>query len=103
MGKIEKYKEIFKLKKMLEREKIPFEFLKFDVMSGYQIRLNENCDVIERIGSYGEKQDLLEIMGAMTKEEMMCDSVLGYLSAKEVFKRFKYCYENNTNIYKEQK
>lgn len=101
MGKTVKYKEIFKLKKMLEKEKIPFEFLKFNGTFGYQIRLNENCDVIEHKGSYGEEQDLLEIMGAMTEEEMLHDSVLGYLTAKEVFKRFKYCYENDTNIYKE--
>ena len=40
-------------------------------------------------------------MGALTEEEMKNDDVLGFLTAEEVFKRFKYCYENNTNVYVE--
>ena len=30
------------------------------------------------------------------------DSVLGYLTAEEVFKRFKYCYEHKTSTYKKE-
>ena len=50
---------------------------------------------------YGNENDLLEIMGGLTEEELKYDSVLGNLTAEEVFKRFKYCYENNTSIYEE--
>ena len=100
--------EIFKLKEMLEKANIPFtyndDFFKGYKMPSYQIIiLNKNnkrlCDVIYHFGSYGYEQNLLEIMGALTKEEGEDDSVLGYLTADEVFKRFKYCYEHNTDIY----
>lgn len=38
-------------------------------------------------------------MGGLTIEEQEHDRVLGYLTADEVFKRFKYCYEHNSNYY----
>lgn len=41
-------------------------------------------------------------MGGLTEEEMEYDSVLGYLTAEEVFKRFKYCWEHQTSVYKEE-
>lgn len=98
--------EILKLKEMLEEAKIPFEFtdgLMFD-KPAYKITINDKenrylCDVIYNFGSYGYKQNLLEIMGALTEEENEDNSVLGHLTAEEVFKRFKYCYEHNTGIY----
>ena len=111
------YKEILRLKEMLEKANIPFEFTddffgakrtanKFlstrRFYPAYQIRLNKYLDVIEHFGSYGQENDLLEIMGGLTIEELENDSVLGFLTAEEVFKRFKYCYENNTSIYKEE-
>ena len=41
-------------------------------------------------------------MGGLTEEENEdYYSVLGWLTAEEVFKRFKYCYENNTDKYKD--
>lgn len=120
------YKEIFRLKKMLEEANIPFEFtddlfhVKDKVSRGeldyirfnsfypaYQIKIYKNgikeekiCDVIQHYGSYGNEQDLLEIMGGLTEEEQENDSVLGYLTAEEVFKRFKQCYENGCSTYK---
>lgn len=98
------YKEILKLKDMLTEANIPFKFKK--LLDGYQIIMYDRnqkaiCDVIEHFGSYGNAEDKLEIMGALTEEESENNSVLGYLTAEEVFKRFKYCYENNTDIYKE--
>ena len=119
------YKEILKLKEMLEKANIPFVFtddlfgtktipielrqqiqdLIDDQYPAYAIKILKNdkllCDAIEHTGSYGNNQDLIEICGALTTEEQENDTVLGYLTAEEVFKRFKYCYENNTNIYKE--
>jgi hypothetical protein len=125
-----KYNEIFKLKKMLEDANIPFKFEEhemtdvvksdnggYDIVreKGYQIivyltdeeNINKAVDAVEHKYSYGNKNDLLEIMGGLTKEEggsndMTHQSVLGYLTAEEVFKRFKYCYENKTMVYIEE-
>ena len=103
------YKEIFRLKEMLEEANIPFEFDVDDFMhsEGYQIIIYSKdgttilCDCFENLRSYGNKEDKLEIMDGLTEEEYENDSVLGWLTAEEVFKRFKYCYENDTEIYKE--
>ena len=115
-----KYTEILKLKEMLEEAGIPFTFTddsfgvkeKFDagkpvvkayyyhMYPAYQIRLGDLVDVIQHCDSYGNEQDLLEIMGALTKEEEEYDSVLGYLTAEGMFKRFKYCWEHQTRVYK---
>ena len=103
------YKEIFRLKEMLEEANIPFEWDDNNFMNsdGYKIIIDSKdgiylCDCIENIVSYGNKEDKLEIMGGLTEEESENDSVLGWLTAEEVFKRFKYCYENNTSEYKER-
>lgn len=118
-----KYTEILKLKRMLEEANIPFTFTDdfwnvkrleerrkadpyFDELfqnkyPAYQIRLGDLADAIQHDGSYGNRQDLLEIMGGLTAEEQLSDGVLGWLTAEEVFKRFKYCYENNTSTYEE--
>lgn len=120
------YKEIFRLKKMLEEANIPSKFTDdlFNTKSihielrqqiqdaikdqypAYSIQIIKNgkvlCDAVEHTLSYGNKEDLLEIMGGLTEEEQENDSVLGYLTAKEVFKRFKYCYEHSTSVYVEK-
>lgn len=87
------YKEIFRLKEMLEESKIPFEFKELN--GGYQIRYpvhDFTCSAIEHDFSYGREEDKLEIMGLLTKKEEKNDSVLGYLTAEEVFKRIKKDY-----------
>ena len=94
------YNEIKVLHEMLVEIDIPHTFEQ--MFGGYQIRLNANVDAVEHDGSYGRNQDLIEIMGGLTKEENEDESVLGYLTAKEVFKRFKYCYENKTSVYKKE-
>ena len=87
----EKYNEIIRLKCMLEKAKIPFEFSK--IFGGYHITYPSNkfriCSVIEHNYSYGNEQDLLEIKGLLTKNEKKYDYVLGYRSSEEVFKRIK--------------
>ena len=95
----ENYKEIFRLKEMLEKANIPFEFKEHhDYRNGYQIlypadgEINR-CSVIEHSFSYGNKRDLLEIMGLLTDEESEYDSVVGFLSAENVFERIKKDYE----------
>ncbi len=101
-----KYTAILKLKEMLERENIPFEFEGDFFGTGepaYSLRVFRNnkqlCDVIQHRGSYGNESDLLEIMGGLTIEEQEHDSVLGSLTVEEVFMRFRYCYEHNTSTY----
>ena len=87
----EKYNEIIRLKSMLEKAKIPFEFS--ELFGGYHITYPSNkfriCSVIEHDYSYGNAQDLLEIKGLLTKNEKKYNYVLGYRSAEEVFKRIK--------------
>ena len=104
------YTEILRLKAMLEKEKIPFEYIdkSLDLLiaeKSYEIIIfskdfeSELCDAVQDFASYGSKKDLIEIRGGLTEEEQKNDSVLGWLSAEEVFKRFKYCYEHDTDTY----
>lgn len=88
---------------MLEKAEIPFEWKEHkDYRNGYQILypvggVYNICSVIEHSFSYGNEKDLLEIRGLMTKdeEEKQYDSVLGYLTAENVFKRIEnHCKEN---------
>lgn len=46
-------------------------------------------DAIEHYGSYGKDEDKLEIMGLLTPDEEEHDSVLGYLTAEDVFERIR--------------
>ena len=94
------YKEILKLDKMLSDKRIPHILQKF--MDGWQIIYPEDgenrvMDAIEHFGSYGNSQDLLEIMGLLTPEEQESDSVLGCLTAKEVFDRIEKHYKETHN------
>lgn len=104
------YTEIFKLKVMLDKENIPYTFLDRSFIDYekhelqypfYQIIVYEPIEyeepirlisVIQGHGSYGENLDLLEIQGCLTNKEEEQDSVKGYLTAKEVFKRIKKQY-----------
>ena len=107
----ENYKEILRLKEMLEKAEIPFEFSEY--MGGYHLcypkkndsdcvekeTFNRVCSVIEHDGSSNNfseemlEKDLLEIMGLLTDEELQNDDVVGFLSAENVFERIKKHYE----------
>lgn len=104
--KMVEYKEIFKLKEMLEKANIPFEFIDHSIketdFKDYQIcypvsfRSSDGrcvCSVIGHLGSYGSEEDLLEIMGLLTPEEEQEDTVKGWLTAENVFERIKNHYE----------
>lgn len=91
-------KEIDKLAEMLNKEEIEYDFRILDEYRMYglgdrkQIRIyyKENDDffsVIQGYGTYGNEQNLLEIMGLLTPEEAEVDSVCGFLTAENVFKR----------------
>ena len=110
-----KYKEIFKLKRMLEKEDIPFKFIECfgydkrllsaypDIMDHYQICYpvfdpdHRVISVIGGFGAHGAEQDKLEIMGLLTPWEKYNhgDSVIGWLTAENVFKRIKKDWEEN--------
>lgn len=53
------------------------------------------CSVIFGRGTYGFESGELEIMGLLTPEEEKYDSVVGYLTAKEVFDRISKHYKEN--------
>ena len=99
-----KYTEIFKLKKMLEENNIPFDYEDNSLCKGSQhhqicvpcFDLKKRViSVIQGFGTYGGQADLLEIMGLMTKEEKADDGVAGWLTADNVFERIKkYLKEN---------
>ena len=120
-----KYKEIFKLKEMLEKDEIPYifidrfeedrklmenneylnEYLKdkeyyqillfndfrevMEHYNTYKVFDNEKriISIVQGYGTYGEEDDLLEIMGLLTEEEEKIDDVTGYLTAEDVFNR----------------
>lgn len=90
----DKYKEILRLQKMLEDNGIPHAFSRW--MDGWMVcypvaRPSEECviDAIENSHSYGYHEDKIEIMGLLTPGEEECDSVVGYLTAENVFERIK--------------
>ena len=98
--------EIIRLHEMLNEANIPHKVVENQIMyPSYQIVIEKDdtrlCDAVYFDGSYGYEKGLIEIMGGLTEDEREIDEVLGYLTADEVFKRFKYCYENNTSLYKE--
>ena len=72
----EKYTEIFRLKEMLERENIPFEFEKDEEYKEYIIRIPKEYNkeewlmtVYQGEHTYGGRNNLLEICGGTTLEE----------------------------------
>lgn len=98
--------EIKRLHEMLKEANIPHKMVvDWSLYPSYQIVIEKDgtelCDAIYGYGSCGYEKGLLDIMGGLTEEEIKYVEVLGYLTADEVFKRFKYCYENNTSLYKE--
>lgn len=101
----EKYMEIFRLKEMLEKNNIPFEFEKTDE---YIIRIPKKYNKEEYLmtvyqgeHTYGGRNNLLEICGGTTLEERkeQGGECAGYLTAENVFERIKYCYLNQTSKY----
>ena len=92
--------ELEKLKELLNDSGIPFTVDEDHYLPNVIIERNGRrlCDAIITPASDGR---YLEIMGAMTIDESVLDNVLTGLKAEEVFKRFKYCYENKTSVYRE--
>lgn len=90
------YQEICRLEKMLSDADIPHVLDRhFDGWHIYYPGKSGRviCSVIEFTGSFGYRQDKLEIQGLLNKEERKYDSVVGYLSAENVFDRIKADWE----------
>ncbi len=52
------------------------------------------CSIVECFCSYGNEEDLLEIMGLLTKDEIADNQIVaGFLSAEDVFNRIKHHWE----------
>ena len=106
-------KTIIKLKDRLVTEGIDFEF-EYDHPIAFSdhpiafrlsipVNKTESLSVIQGPYSYGGNNDKLEMMGGLTKEESKYDSVIGYLTFENAFERIKYCVDNKTLVYKENK
>ena len=98
------YREILKLDQMLTDAHIPHTLRR--LFDGWQVcypneRSDDNCvmDAVEHFGSYGKDEDRLEIMGLLTPEEEEGDSVLGYLTAEDVFDRIRKHHNGEWNKY----
>lgn len=89
------YHEILVLEVKLYEAKIPHTFQPH--MVGWRISYPNDektiCSAIEHNGSYGREDDKIEIMGLLTDEESQYDSVIGHLTAEEVFNRIKKHYD----------
>lgn len=121
-----KYKEIFKLKKMLEDAGIPFSWnegwgydedklkelqkVAPDLMEHYQICYpvfdpeHRWISVIEGFGTFGAEKDRLEIMGGFTpweRYEYGDEPVMGGLTARNVYQRIKNHWEEHKKYEKE--
>ena len=87
------YQEILKLDRMLTDASIPHTLDR--LFDGWQVCYPTReepelvMDAIEHYGSYGKDEDKLEIMGLLTPDEEEYDSVLGYLTAEDVFERIR--------------
>lgn len=87
------YQEILKLDRMLTDASIPHTLDR--LFDGWQVCYPTReepelvMDTIEHYGSYGKDEDKLEIMGLLTPDEEEHDSVLGYLTAEDVFERIR--------------
>ena len=95
-----KYQEILKLHIMLLNNDIPHDILRD--CDGWYISypcagLDRVLSAVEFRGTYGAEKDLIEIMGLLTPEELLMDSIKGYLTAEEVFNRIKEHYEEVKN------
>lgn len=96
----DRHQEILRLHKMLEEASIPHTVSRW--MDGWMVcypvaRPSEECviDAIETSHSYGYWEDKIEIMGLLTPEEEECDSVVGHLTAENVFERIKKHWEEH--------
>ena len=106
-------KQMDQLESLLIENKIPYK--RYDCKSSSSLVIgNEEeplCECVYSLESIGFREGLLEIAGGLTDREMEVAACIvkhkyqgfkGFLTAEEVFKRMKFCYENNTSEYVEE-
>lgn len=91
--------EIRMLMHKLASANIPYEAREW--AGGYQVVYPDYgedmvCSAIQHLGSYGGRDGYIEIMGLLTAEEEKHDSVKGWLTADEVFRRIEKHFKENT-------
>lgn len=83
------YTEITRLHTMLEDNRIPHLFHR--LYDGWQVCYpdseNRRISAVQHYFSYGAKDNRIEIMGGITQADGTEDSVLGHLTAEDVFAR----------------
>lgn len=92
----EAYQEILRLDKLLTEAEIPHDIeragdgwhIYYPAMKG-----RVTCSVVEFTGTYGYRNDLLEIQGLLNKAERKYDTVVGFLSADKVYARIEADWE----------
>ena len=97
-------KEIGKLINLLFDHCIPFEVT--DDACGnrynqvwYPSKEESVCDAICHEYSYGYEMGLLEMMGLLTENESKVDSVVGWLTAEQVFERiWRHWFDNHKQV-----
>lgn len=98
------YTEILKLDKLLNDANIPHTLKRF--YDGWQVVYSVNgkriSDAVQHYFSYGHSENLIEIMGLVTLEETSV-SVLGHLTADDVFNRISEHYNSHPTEKGEQK
>lgn len=115
----EKYSEIFKLHGMLTEAGIDHDFNvrmladepyvyqiyypnkeSFETLIAGETVRTMSCSVVEGWYSCGGDKDQLEIMGLVEEGEALYDSVVGYLSAENVFERIKKADEERQLLFR---
>lgn len=83
--------EITNLHNALMALDVPHEFITHEIGNGkhlyYPNKEDVICSAVTFLGSYGDRNGLIEIMGLLTEDEQACDDVVGYLTATEVCRR----------------
>ena len=90
------YQEILRLDHLLTEAEIPHSMQRAG--DGWRIAYPADgkkrvCSIVEYTGTYGHRQDRLEIMGLLNPEERKGDTVVGWLTAENVFDRIKRDWE----------
>lgn len=98
----DQYQEILKLDRMLDEAGIYHEL--FRILDGWGVIYYGHgddyvADAVQHYASYGGPADKLEIMGLC--DEDCGDSVQGWLTAENVFDRWKRHWESMTNVKEE--
>lgn len=89
------YTEITRLHNLLANNQIPHDFHR--LYDGWQICYPSDKNIIisaiQHYGSYGAANNRIEIMGGIVPDDGTMDSVLGHLTAENVFGRIVTMYK----------